>query len=354
MRKMAVQNNYRKILGYLFVQRVIFFLAFYEYLNRLYQKDYATGTDIIYTYDETWSTNSKGRLTTVTDATGSEKFYYDRLGRMKTTINTVDGINYQIDTTYDELGRTTSIIYPDAETVYYDYDNGGNLTSVSNYATFSNFNALGQSGTITYANGVTTTQQYYATNNRLNSITTNGPQGELQDLSYDWYDNVGNIRRITDYNDSSRTQTFTYDDLNRLITAQSAAYSTPTITYQYDQIGNITYNSRIGTYTYGSRPHAVLQAGSYTYEYDANGNMTKRNGVTTVYDYDNRPTNIGSLVLVYDYSGQRVKKNSTVYIGKLYECIGGSCTKYIFAGNQRIASQSPSEQYWDTSQLSEG
>ena len=34
MRKMSAQNNYRKILGYLFVQRVIFFLAFYEYLNR--------------------------------------------------------------------------------------------------------------------------------------------------------------------------------------------------------------------------------------------------------------------------------------------------------------------------------
>ena len=35
-----------------------------------------------------------------------------------------------------------------------------------------------------------------------------------------------------------------------------------------------------------------------SYEYDANGNMTMRNGVTITYDYDNRPTNIcNSLVL---------------------------------------------------------
>ena len=135
----------------------------YDVVNRITMKDYPpSGTDVVYTYDtydDGSTTNAKGRLVKVTDISGSEKFYYDKMGRTKTTIKTVDGINYQIDTTYDELGRTASIIYPDDETVYYDYDNGGNLTGVSNYATFSNFNALGQSGTITYPNGVTTTQQ---------------------------------------------------------------------------------------------------------------------------------------------------------------------------------------------------
>ena len=38
----------------------------------------------------------------------------------------------------------------------------------------------------------------------------------LQDLCYD-YDNVGNIQMITDFLDGSRTQNFTYDDLNRLV-----------------------------------------------------------------------------------------------------------------------------------------
>ena len=35
-----------------------------------------------------------------------------------------------------------------------------------------------------------------------------------------------------------------------------------------------------------------------------------------------------------------MKKNSTVYIGKLYECTGGVCTKYIFGRGSRIAMKS--------------
>ena len=82
------------------------------------------------------------------------------------------------------------------------------------------------------------------------------------------------------------------------------------------------------------------------YSYDANGNVDIRNGVTIAYDYNNKPTSIGSTAFVYDYSGHRVKKNGTVYIGKLYECAGGSCVKYIFAGSTRIASKSSTATYY--------
>ena len=130
-----------------------------------------------------------------------------------------------------------------------------------------------------------------------------------------------------------------------------------TITYNYNQIGNITYNSQVGNYTYwkqvyGTKPHAVRYAGSYSYEYDANGNMTKRNGITIGYDYDNMPQQIGSTTFKYDYSGQRVKKNSTIYIGKLYECTGTTCTKYIFAGDKRVAMKTgPNVYYYHTDHI---
>ncbi|MFZ3138177.1 MAG: hypothetical protein WA126_12405, partial [Thermodesulfovibrionales bacterium] len=61
--------------------------------------------------------------------------------------------------------------------------------------------------------------------------------------------------------------------------------------------------------------------------------MTTRAGVNITYNYDNMPTSVGSTTFVYDYSGQRVKKGSTVYIGKLYECTYSTCTKYFFAGS---------------------
>jgi RHS repeat-associated protein len=341
----------------------------YNPINQIRQKDYGTqktldSGDVVYKYDETFSTNYRGRLTSVTDASGMEKYYYDQIGRITTTTKTVDGTNYQIDTTYDELGRTASIRYPDNEVVGYEYDNGGNLTGVSGYATFGNYNALGQARNITYNNGVTTTRQYYSTNNRLSSITTNSPTvGGIQNMSYT-YDNVGNVDLLTDNLDPNRTQDFTYDELNRLTSAVSNAYvatlGTNTISYQYNSIGNMILNSRVsGTlYTYwkdiyGTKPHAVYQAGSNTYQYDNNGNMTGGGGRTITYDYENRPTSIikngVTVISIYDYSGRRVKKiatGTTIYIGKLYECTGGNCVKYVFAGNMRIASQSSNHTYF--------
>jgi RHS repeat-associated protein len=135
-----------------------------------------------------------------------------------------------------------------------------------------------------------------------------------------------------------------FDALNRLTQAQSAAYGN--ITYQYNEIGNMTYNSKIGSYSYGAQPHAVIQIGNKSYTYDANGNMMHAPGKTLTYNYDNMPVSIGSATFVYDFSGQRVKKNSTIYIGKLYECTGGSCTKYIFAGSNRIAYKVGSATYY--------
>ncbi|MFZ3254258.1 MAG: RHS repeat-associated core domain-containing protein, partial [Syntrophales bacterium] len=80
--------------------------------------------------------------------------------------------------------------------------------------------------------------------------------------------------------------------------------------------------------------------------------MTSKNGTAIAYDYDNRPTSIGASTFVYDYAGQRVKKNGTVYIGNIYECTGGVCTKYIFAGGTRIAMKSGSTvNYYHTDHL---
>jgi RHS repeat-associated protein len=75
--------------------------------------------------------------------------------------------------------------------------------------------------------------------------------------------------------------------------------------------------------------------------------MTTRNEKSITYDYDNRATSItgesSTVTNIYDYSGQRIKKtvgsSTTIYIGKLYECNNGVCTKHIFAGSQRVASK---------------
>jgi RHS repeat-associated protein len=338
----------------------------YDALNRITKKDYSAGTDILYTYDETFSTYPKGRLTTLTDASGTAKFYYDKLGRTVKIIKTVDSVNYTTETAYDVLNRTDTVTYPDNTVIKYEYDTGGNLYRAKDnstglaYATYVNYNALGQFGRTDYGNGVNTTYQYWPQNDRLFSITTSKQSTGFMNISYD-YDNAGNITGITDYLDSTKTRIYGYDDLDRLTSTTSTSYG-GTLTWQYDKIGNMTYNSRYGAYAYNdpAHVHAVTQAGADTYTYDANGNMISGAGRTLTYDYDNRATSIvksgAATISVYDAGGQRVKKvipgATTVYIGQLYECTGGICTKYIFGGSDRIVSiEGTNTRYYHTDHL---
>jgi RHS repeat-associated protein len=69
----------------------------------------------------------------------------------------------------------------------------------------------------------------------------------------------------------------------------------------YNSIGNIESKSDVGAYSYPAsgtnsvRPHAVTQAGSSPiYQYDANGNVTSRNGSSIAWTSFNLPSQINS------------------------------------------------------------
>ncbi|MCG3113837.1 MAG: hypothetical protein MCM46_18690 [Candidatus Manganitrophus sp. SB1] len=351
-----------------------------------------------YVYDEASSTNGKGKLTTVHDPSGSTKFFYDNMGRVKQTDKTVDGTLFRTSTTFDLAGRTKSVTYPDTDVVHYLYD-GPVLSKVSkdangavNYATYAGHNALGQVATVTFGNGVTTTYTHSNAANgtcpkdnfRLCNITTRLGTTKYQDLTYSYDNNglgVGNITGITDailtdtspppgIKHTNQTQTFGYNDsLNRL-TSANGPYGT--ITYAYDKLGNMTCNSSISSctasspnYTYGdlAHRHAVTHVGplpgGIDYSYNANGDMIRRGTDVLGYDVQARLTSVsnatGTTTFVYDGDGGRVKKINgsvtNIYIGKLWECtLSASATscksgsawtsanvKHIFAGSARIA-----------------
>jgi len=342
----------------------------YDELNRIISKDYPAGTDVSYTYDSapvagatTWPI---GRLSTTTDASGTTKYYYDKLGRTTKSVKTVNGTDYDFTKSYDALDRITSITYPvpDSETVSYTYD-AGLLSQVSggsvNYASYVDYNALGQPGTITYGNDVNTEYTYHQSNNRLQSIITWNAYEALMARTYDYYDG-GNIRDIVDYISEERSQSFWYDGLNRLRQAQSASYGV--LWYSYTPTGNMSFKEGINYDYTGPKPHAVKSTSDgKIYQYDENGNMIHECSAGTTdceneclagtsacfrniaYDYDNMPKSIAingaATSFVYDSSGSRVKKTTSagdnIYLGKLYECKAGTCTKYIFAGDTRIA-----------------
>jgi len=294
----------------------------YDALNRLKSKDFGADDviDVAYTYDEPTSTYPIGRLTTMTDGSGSTKYHYDIAGRMSRTVKTVDGTGYQTSFTY-ELGRLKSITYPDNETITYHYDSAGNLDQAIGYATFYGFNALGQPGRVTYGNGVFTDYDYFSSNNRLKSIATySQTQVGLISLNYDYYAN-GNVKSVTDSLNTAIPHSFVSESF------------TP----------------------YPGKPHAIGSVGSgRSFQYDNNGNMTSDGKRSLAFNVENMPTSVnaanGVVNFTYDGNGQRVKKSSPaatrVYIDNLYECSGGSCGKYIFAGNTRIALKRGAELFY--------
>ncbi len=331
----------------------------YDTLNRRQQKDFGTqkalgSGDVVYTYDGATAQNLVGRLASVADSTGTMTLQYDVMGQINQGTRTLFGTAYPFSYTHDAVGRLLTVTYPDSSVITYTY-NGPFPDQVKEgstvYAQYHNYNALGQPVSIGYSNGVNTYFTYETNTFRQKSLQTTKDSTTLQNLEYA-YDDVGNVQSIADYLTTANSQTFTYDELNRLLTGNSSAYGT--IAYTYNQIGNMLSNSQVGTYSYpasGSasvHPHAVTTAGSNSYTYDANGNMLTGAGRTfNSYDFENRPTSITSAgqttTFVYNGDGGRVKKqtgsNVTWYISKLYECDTTSCFKFIWSGDKRIVSK---------------
>ncbi len=253
----------------------------YDELNRIRKKDYSTGIDAVYTYD----TETIGTLSQMTDSSGQSHYYYDNRKRLMREERTLDSVIYTTQWSYDSLDRTISITYPNSEQVDFTYNLQGKIETILNYVNNVDYNAQGKIARKEYANSIITELTYNEDDFRLNRIYSAG----VQDLTFG-YDDCGNTTSIVDAI-RGVTQTFQYDELNRLIYADGL-YGEKI--YSYDSIGNIILKD--GTiYTYGQSagPHALTSGSDgSTFSYDANGNMTKKGNFELTYDVENRLTKV--------------------------------------------------------------
>jgi RHS repeat-associated protein len=264
----------------------------YDALNRLVTKKSGGVTLANYIYDEAGKSNCIGRLSKVIDQNSATEFFYDNLGREIGSTKTIDADSYTVERTYDALGRLISLKYPDGEIVNYTYNRAGGIEKVignKTYVSNINYTASGQVNLISYGNNTHTDYTYNPFTLRLESLKSN--DGALQDLQYQ-FDNVGNVLKITDSRYTS-TQAFTYDSLDRLISATGQSYGAKA--YKYDSIGNMTEKEGV-TFAYGAGPagpHALTSgSNNLTAVYDANGNMITKNTKHFSYDAENRLTKI--------------------------------------------------------------
>ncbi len=334
----------------------------YDVLDRKTSKTANAGTgsavSVSWTYDQARAGYFNiGKLTAMGDPAGTKTLDYDAGGRVVQTTRTINGTGYTFQYGFDGGDRQRWMTYPDGDTQGTPasplvYDSAGRLKAVPGYVTAALYNADGKLIQINNANGTVTTRPHSAQRGWINSISTVLGGTTIQNLVYT-RNAKGRITQVTSpFADEGWT--YGYDELDRLTTATNTSNASNNQTLAYDAIGNITSNSRVGTYSYGTKPHAVTTAGSNTYTYDAAGLMTSGAGRTLTWNGDNRVATITGgtiLAFTYDADGARIQQVEGAitrrYLGDDYEVqVGGSTSKYISIAGSLVAREDGQTIYW--------
>jgi RHS repeat-associated protein len=271
-----------------------------------------TQVNTSYTYDA--GANGLGLRTSMSDGSGSASWSYNGRGRMIRETKTITGAApFVTSWWYNSANLPVSMTYPDAEILTYEYNNSGQLDSVSSslgdtYLANTEYDEAGRITSMDYgASAVRKTFNYFAwttpvQGGLLASTTTTRPsdQATIQSFAYT-YDANANVMSILDNQAGPQTQTFGYDSLNRITSANvtGGANGLYSENYAYDpNTGNLALKGDL-TYLYEdpAHTHAVTSlSNGNAYRYDANGNMITRDvaGQSYLLDYDaeNRLTSV--------------------------------------------------------------
>lgn len=313
----------------------------YDALNRLTSKSFSDSTPTVtYMYDQTsynglTITNGVGRLTGIKETSGSTTlgmtaWSFDAAGRVVTEQKSVGTVTKTTTYSRNLDGSVSSVTYPSGHSFAYTYSNADRPLSVQDsstgvyYAQNATYAPHGKLTGVVYGKtgsfaGITRARTY---NNRLQStrITDSSPNGTIKDLSYSFdlgsgVDN-GYVSSVTDNAVQGRSQTYTYDYMNRLATAKTQATSGSDCWGQgftYDRYGNL---SNVAA-TQCSAPTLSLAINAASNQitgggvtYDSNGNMTNDGSQAYIFDGENRVASAAGVSYTYDGLGRRVQKSS--------------------------------------------
>ncbi len=299
----------------------------YDALNRVLtaasSRSGASTESIAYTYDaQGGGTFGIGRLGAMSDPSGSAAYTYERRGLLAAEQKTIGTASFTSTYGYDADGNRATIGYPSGRSVAYAFDFADRPYGASSGSTVfvgsASYLPFGPMTQLVYGNGTTKTMQYDARYRPLENKLASAA-GSLADYTYQ-EDAVGNITQIHDAVDPGYNRDFGYDDLNRLVTANSGASLWGSGSYQYDAMGNMTALSlgsgRSSAFSYsGSLPKltGVVENGvNRALAYDAAGNENTVGSLGFSYSARNQLLSADALEYAYDGRGVRV---STSYPG---------------------------------------
>ncbi|MCY7297874.1 MAG: hypothetical protein LH616_01515 [Ilumatobacteraceae bacterium] len=224
----------------------------YDALNRAMSVSYASGTPTTFEYDGGSSpyAGSIGKLTQMTDESGTTTFIYDALGRLTSRSVSADGLSLVLLYAWGGSGSSTdhivSVTYPSGAVIGYGYDAAGRVQYItaSGVTVLANvsYTADNQVGGWTWGNGVTYTRTFDGYG-RLSSFPLGNPNGTNAAAGVTrmlTYDNAGRITAFT-HSNGAANQMMAYDGLDRL-TSQTMPQGSRSNqrAYTYDATGNRT------------------------------------------------------------------------------------------------------------------
>ena len=236
-------------------------------------------------------------------------FNYDGLLRVSSVMETIEGRNYTAFYTYDGAGREEFLTYPSGITVQKQYSNSGYHRSVidpADGAVLWRSNEADAMGYITdyqLGNGLATQRSYDKESNFLKGIFTTKDGQVYQDLTYD-FDAFGNLRNRADHIGPAKSESFEYDEFNRLVDIRLNNRQTGSMAYDiYGNIRSKTIDNQDVYYDAeynGNCPYAVSKV--KTDKTDLNG--INQNIEYTVFDKMSRVVSGGNTLSIdygYDY-----------------------------------------------------
>jgi RHS repeat-associated protein len=285
----------------------------YDALSRNTVKDIPGGTanDVYYAYDlrglQTAALFGSASGVGITNS-------YDGFGELLSTTNTMGTAARTLGYTYDADGNRSQLTYPDSTYFTYVYDGLDRLTTIK------------EAGTTAIVSTVFNPQATVASQTRGAVTTTLGYDTVSRPAS--WADDLAGTT-------SDVTSTFAYNPASQIATRTRSNDA-----YAFNAYVNV------------SRPYAVnglnqyATAGSATFTYDDNGNLTGDGTNSYGYDVENRMTSatvsgVGAITLKYDPLGrlwQTIVPGKTIeftYDGDalVMEMNGSSPFRYVHGPN---------------------
>lgn len=325
----------------------------YDALDRMTATRYpTTAVNVGFVYDSPASSGSctnpsygMGRLTMMSDATGTTTYCYDAHGNVTRKQQNTGGSTYPTQYSWDAADRLMGVIYPDGASVGYTFDADGRVATVSatpvgsiNTTLVSSIGYLpfGPATGYGFANGGQVLNKLYDGNYRATDIV-----GSALNLHFK-LDPIGNI--VAEGNAAgvpTPNESYFYDPLYRLLQVDGstgAAWQAYTYNKTGDRLNKVMAGLGTDTYSYTPNTHHLISISGYDTSnraMDANGNTTafQASGWTYGLGYNdtNRLTVVqqnGATVATYGVNGLGERTAKTL--------AGGGTQVYVYDQGGRM------------------